>query len=335
MAEEDDLDIELDNVLGKDDKLGDISLEDVKDSGLDDFLKDVAAADTPENAPLVEDAVDDEKNEVEELSEATSDDFANLKLNDFDTALDSYRAAREGKVSSQISVDNNESDIDDINIESEREFIGDEKGIIEAQPEREFVGNGGEIVEAKAEPEKEAAIKTEPMPEPESEIVSESTEIEAEKLSEPEVNVAKVIDQAAPVSLDNEKPLLMQASTIDDTLFVKNTDEEQQEIMNWYSGSLKDKTYNISFDDMPEFLDSDKTIRVIHVSVYSPYGWNVFFDNGVFMSLRDLKEYQERHGEMPCQEGKIICGNKTCTFERILRVIVYEQPRFFSYKVNK
>ena len=59
-----------------------------------------------------------------------------------------------------------------------------------------------------------------------------------------------------------------------------------------------------------------------------------FFDNGVFMSLKDLKEYQERHGEMPCQDGKFVYGNKTSSFERILKVIVYERPRYFSYKVK-
>jgi hypothetical protein len=49
------------------------------------------------------------------------------------------------------------------------------------------------------------------------------------------------------------------------------------------------------------------------------------------MNLRDLKEYQERHGEMPYQDGKIIYGNKTINFERIRKIVVYEKPRYFSY----
>ena len=101
--------------------------------------------------------------------------------------------------------------------------------------------------------------------------------------------------------------------------------------MNWYSGELKDKSYKISPENTPEFLDTDKTIRVIHVETESCYGWNVFFDNGVFMNLHDLKEYQERHGEMPYQDGKIIYGNKTINFERIRKIVVYEKPRYFSY----
>ena len=123
-------------------------------------------------------------------------------------------------------------------------------------------------------------------------------------------------------------------STVNESGFKGNSSEKQQDIMNWYSGKLSDKAYRISINHMPEFLDSDKTIRVVHVEVDSAYGWNVFFDNGVFMSLKDLKEYQERHGEMPCQDGKFVYGNKTSSFERILKVVVYERPRYFSYKVK-
>ena len=132
----------------------------------------------------------------------------------------------------------------------------------------------------------------------------------------------------------SSRPVQPKPQTIDESNFKENTAEQQKEILNWYSGELKDKSYKISAHNMPEFLDSDKTIRVIHVSVESVYGWNVFFDNGVFMSLRDLKEYQERHGEIPCQDGKIIYGNKSSTFERILKIVVYEKPRYFSYRAK-
>lgn len=274
------LDDDLDNMVAE----NDISLDDIKESGLDDFLSDVNSDVVLQNASpfnnSAEESVDDtsltvdeivsenketkkaeeaeEITEVAKLSQAQEEDFASLNMSDFDAALNSYKAARAGKATGMQIVTN-------------------------------------------SDPQKDADV------------------------SAPDVTVNSLVE---------EKPPLMHASTVNDTDFDENDSERQQEIMNWYSGSLRDKSYRISVDNMPEFLDSDKTIRVIHVDVRSAYGWNVFFDNGVFMSLRDLKEYQERHGEMPCQDGKIIYGSKTCSFERILRVIVYEQPRYCSYKMK-
>lgn len=102
----------------------------------------------------------------------------------------------------------------------------------------------------------------------------------------------------------------------------------------WYSGNIADKSYEISHDNMPEFLDPHKNIRTIHISVESAYGWNVFFDDGVFMNLLDLKEYQERHAKIPCPSGKIIYGNKTTTFDQIERIVVYVKPKYFAYEVR-
>jgi hypothetical protein len=104
--------------------------------------------------------------------------------------------------------------------------------------------------------------------------------------------------------------------------------------LDWYSGELTDKTYEVSLEKMPEFLDPNKDIKVVHVNVASGYGWNVFFDNGVFMNLRDLREYQERHASIPCPSGKIIYGNKTTTFDGIERIVIFEKPRYFSYQIR-
>ena len=271
------LDDDLDKIVGD----GDISLDDIKDSELDDLLADVTSneeisgkvlGDEPEVVPDSKDVSSKNNNvDVAQLSSAKDDDFASLNLNDFDAALNSYKAARAGKVS--VVVQDTTAENSDVVVSGEEN----------------------------RSPLSSADFNEEPIPD---------------------------------IPSFGSKPMLMKPSTVDESGFVSNSEERQQEIMNWYSGSLKDKTYKISIDDMPEFLDSDKTIRVIHVDVNSSYGWNVFFDNGVFMSLHDLKEYQERHGEMPCQDGKIIYGSKTCTFERILRVVVYEQPRYFSYKIK-
>ena len=94
-----------------------------------------------------------------------------------------------------------------------------------------------------------------------------------------------------------------------------------------------EKTYEISLTNMPEFLDYNPQIKVIHVNVDSPYGWNVFFENGTFMNLMDLKEFQERNGYLPGTNGKIIYGNKTTTFEQIEKIVVYEKPRYIFYNI--
>lgn len=112
-------------------------------------------------------------------------------------------------------------------------------------------------------------------------------------------------------------------------------DEEKLGNLRWYDATLGEKVYEISLINMPEFLDYDPKIKTIFVNIDSPYGWNVFFENGVFMNLMDLKEFQERHGYLPGTNGKIIYGSKTSSFERIERIVVYEKPRYFSYGLKE
>ena len=158
---------------------------------------------------------------------------------------------------------------------------------------------------------------------PEAENVSEQPPVGAE----PEENTDYDYDETKKNRV-NINPMVIE----DKDLALQGISEKSEEILRWYSGKLDDKTYELSIDNMPEFLDTDKTIRVIHVSVASPYGWNVFFDNGIFMNLQDLQIYQTRHGKMPYSSGKIVYGNKTTQFENINRIVVYELPRYFSYK---
>lgn len=311
MAEDKELGINLDDVLGEQGGDGFV-LDDVKNEGLDDFLNDVAF--DSQNAGFVNAASGSSENdkggdalldEVTELGSGTPLDFASFDIDDFDAALNSFQAARAGKLPKSVPMPP------------------------PAQPKPK--------AEPKAEvqPAQKAAVKDEA-------VAAEKMSV-AEVVSEPDVikQDFEKRQEKSSVSPEVSKPVTVQSqsgrsgqfnpSTVDETGFEENTAERQQDILNWYSGQLSDKTYEISPENMPEFLDTDKTIRVLHVTVDSTYGWNVFFDNGVFMSLRDLKEYQERHGEIPCQDGKIIYGSKTTSFERILRVVVYERPRYFSY----
>ncbi|MDO4184060.1 MAG: hypothetical protein Q4D11_02310 [Rhodospirillales bacterium] len=292
MAVEKDLDIDLNDVVSSDDKIADISFDDAKEAGLDDFLGDV---DTQVELPEVEykDEVSHthDGDDVAVLPETTEADFANLNLNDFNAALDSFKAARAGKVSA-APVATNSTPKQETPVEEETSFADGAQ--INYTEEREFS-------------------------------------------AEPEYSAEEKVIEAVPGGSESESTvsdLPIEEGGIDEAPMI-DAPAEQQEIINWYTGSLKDKTYKISNAEMPEFLDGDNSISVIHVSIDSPYGWNVFFDNGMFMSLRDVKEYQERQGELPCQDGKIIYGDRSCSFERILKIVVYEQPRYFSYQVKQ
>ncbi len=305
--DEKDLGIDLKALYDiEDEDNNNINLDDVKDAGLNDFLEDVVAENKSaefSNATIeIEDIVDSNTDDIEKLQNTTPADFANFDIDDFDAALNSFQAARAGKLAPNAPVPPP--------MPTKKE---------EPKPEPQS--------EIKPEVESELVLA-------EPEIVVEDDDFSFEK--EDDFNISDVEFDATPaeeivVQEPSSRGEKFNPATVDESSFVENTAERQQEILNWYSGELKDKSYKISPENTPEFLDTDKTIRVIHVETESCYGWNVFFDNGVFMNLHDLKEYQERHGEMPYQDGKIIYGNKTINFERIRKIVVYEKPRYFSY----
>lgn len=307
MADDTEFEMNLDDVLGEQNGDG-FALDDVKDAGLDDFLDDVtfenhnagfvnAASDITGNETSDESPLDD----VAELNSGAPLDFASFDIDDFDAALNSFQAARAGKLPKSVPMPP------------------------QAQPKPKTE------VKPEVHPDPVSATKSEVLPKTETSVAEVAPVPHEEEFKREDYSAPKPVSKPAAIQVQSGRSGQFNPSTVDETGFEENSAERQQDILNWYSGKLSDKTYEISPENMPEFLDTDKTIRVLHVTVDSTYGWNVFFDNGVFMSLRDLKEYQERHGEIPCQDGKIIYGSKTTSFERILRVVVYERPRYFSY----
>lgn len=101
-----------------------------------------------------------------------------------------------------------------------------------------------------------------------------------------------------------------------------------------YDGKIVDKTYSIDKNFVSGEFDATSEIDTIHVSVgYDTYGWNVEFANGVFMSLRDVKEYQLRQGSLPFAEGNIMYADKVLRFKNVKRIVVFEMLKYFSYGV--
>lgn len=106
----------------------------------------------------------------------------------------------------------------------------------------------------------------------------------------------------------------------------------QYKISKWYSGTLNDKYFEFSAQsESSEFIGNEE-MNSIHVNVNnSSYGWNVTFDDGLSMNLRDLREYQTRFGKIPSANGTISYGQKTLKFQNVERIVVYEAAQYFFY----
>ena len=109
-------------------------------------------------------------------------------------------------------------------------------------------------------------------------------------------------------------------------------DAAKKNALNWLSGSEDDKYFEFSgASQSTEFVGNDD-IKNIHVNVgTSAYGWNVSFDNGVTMSLRDLQEFEGKHGKMPSENGEISHGPLKLKFSNVEKIVVYQTPQYFGY----
>lgn len=107
---------------------------------------------------------------------------------------------------------------------------------------------------------------------------------------------------------------------------------EESRAARWYSGSLRDKYFEYGANmDSAEFAGTQE-LKSIHVNVgTSSYGWNVAFDNGLFMSFRDLQEYQTKYGQLPSPNGVITHGTQSLKFSNVEKIVVYEVAQYFSY----
>ena len=106
----------------------------------------------------------------------------------------------------------------------------------------------------------------------------------------------------------------------------------QYKISKWYSGTARDKYFEFSSQSESSEFIGNADVDAIHVNVSNTsYGWNVAFDNGITMNLRDLREYQTRFGKIPSENGIISYGQKTLTFKNVKRIVVYEAAQYFFY----
>lgn len=107
---------------------------------------------------------------------------------------------------------------------------------------------------------------------------------------------------------------------------------EESRAARWYSGSLNDKYFEFGANMQSTEFVGTPDLKNIHVNVgTSTYGWNVAFDNGLFMSFRDLQEYQTKYGQLPSPNGVISHGSQSLKFSNVEKIVVYETAQYFSY----
>ena len=112
----------------------------------------------------------------------------------------------------------------------------------------------------------------------------------------------------------------------------QDEEKERSKAARWYSGSSDDKCFDFDTkSQITEFVGND-ACKIIHVNVgISHYGWNITFSNGLFMSFRDLLEYQTRYGQLPDNSGVITHGQQTLKFANVEKIIIYEAAQYFTY----
>ncbi|MDO5386578.1 MAG: hypothetical protein Q4F75_04835 [Pseudomonadota bacterium] len=100
-----------------------------------------------------------------------------------------------------------------------------------------------------------------------------------------------------------------------------------------YSGSLADNYGRYSAASLGGEFEATPERNSIYLKIgKSAYGWSVRFDNGLVMSMADVREYQLRNGKLPQPDGIIAYGNKQLLFRGCARIVIYQEAEYFSYR---
>ena len=111
-----------------------------------------------------------------------------------------------------------------------------------------------------------------------------------------------------------------------------DADALHKHALKWLSGNENDKYFEFSGASQSAEFVGNEEIKNIHINVgTSTYGWNVSFDNGVAMSLRDLQEFESKHGKLPSANGEVSHGNVKLKFSNVEKIVVYQTPQYFGY----
>ena len=77
-------------------------------------------------------------------------------------------------------------------------------------------------------------------------------------------------------------------------------------------------------------VQTDEPVILVKTG-YSLYGWNIAFENGMTMSLADVRTFQTKNRTLPDSSGVISYGDAKLTFKNAKRIRVYEKPSYCGY----
>ena len=119
-------------------------------------------------------------------------------------------------------------------------------------------------------------------------------------------------------------------------LAVSVADVDVEDFVTEYIPSVKDfdNRQTFVYDEQSsetEFYGSEMQNKLVVNVGASLYGWNVHFDNEMFLSLRDALDYQARYKKLPSANGEIIHNNKILKFFNIKTLQAREKTIYYSY----
>jgi hypothetical protein len=198
------------------------------------------------------------------------------------------------------------------------------------EPEAEIVSDAENESMIQSEPEAEQTFRNEEygFAKPEPEDVKEVNYSVLEPTDDNDV-----VDSVPAIEMPEDVAAERVGPKIDD-VFSNNGIVESSGInfLRAYSGTSSDAMFELEKGFVSSEFCGDEQCQTIHIDVgYDTYGWTVSFDNGVEMNVRDVREYQIRHGCLPASSGKIVYGQSCLTFSNVSRIVVFETVRYFSY----
>lgn len=320
----------IDNLLDSGDM--DFNLEEDNDSGLDDIK-------VPE--PEAENTAFEPENEIKENAVPAAEEFSEIPVIDnIEVEDDSSEAALLAESSEDFASDpvvESVAEEETANNFSKGNMPEDSETVVESVDENELTpetysddsisafldetpDDEAELIDLSEEDNQNIAFAPEETAEQAEEELEELNAVyEQEKEEETEIVSTEIPAAPSQTAVDTRSD---------------NDEKQLNQALKWYSGRLDDRYFEFSLDSQEYEFEGTADINSIHVNIgSSSYGWNVNFNNGVMMNLRDLREYQLRYGKMPDNAGVLGFGDLTLNFRNVERIVVYESPEYFSYGV--
>ncbi len=93
------------------------------------------------------------------------------------------------------------------------------------------------------------------------------------------------------------------------------------------------KSYLFSIYHENAFFEASEDVDSICLECEeaSTYGWNVKFENGLFMSVSDIIEFQNRNHTLPDTDGILYRGASRLEFSGVKSIKVYKKPFYYGY----